>query len=95
MVVPHRLERVGGLRRRVFGVRVVYVHAAAVGGDDVDDVELRLVGKHVGAGRGPLQTGAPRVVDGVLLTIVPAYARTFGVGGSADYVERQLHRIGM
>ena len=27
----------------------VYVHAAAVGGDDVDDVELRLVGKHVRA----------------------------------------------
>ncbi len=47
VVVSDRFERVGDFRCRVFGVGVVHIDAAAVGGDHVGDVELRGVGEHV------------------------------------------------
>lgn len=93
VVVSDRFERVGGFRRRVFGVGVVHIDAAAVGGDHVGDVELRGVGEHVRAGGGAFETGAARVVDRVLLPVVPADGFAVAVRGAIHHVEGQLHRI--
>ena len=51
---------------------VVHVDAATVGGDHVGDVELWGVGEHVRSGGGTFESGAARVVDRVLLPVVPA-----------------------
>lgn len=63
MVVGHGFEWVDGFRRGIFRVRVVDVDAPAVGSDDIGDIELRGVGKHIRSGRGSIETCAARIVD--------------------------------
>ncbi len=87
MVVKHRVERVGGLRRGIFGMRVVDVHTPAIARDHIGDVELRRIGKQVGMRGGALQSGAARIVDGILLTVVPTNVPGILIGRRRDHVE--------
>ena len=68
-------------------MRVVDVDAAAVGRDHIGDVELRGIGEQIGMGRGTAQPGAARIVDGVLLPVVPTDMAAPLISGGADHIE--------
>ena len=87
MVVPHRLKRIRGFRRGVFGMRVVDVNTTAIGRDHIGDVELRGVGKQIGMGRGAAQPSAASIVNGILLPVIPTDMAALLISGGADHIE--------
>ena len=93
MVVADRFERVGRLRRGIFGMRVVDVHPTTVGSDDIGDMQLGRVREHVGTGGCTLQPMSACVIDRILLPVIPADTTTGAVVGGGDHIETQPHRI--
>ena len=93
MVVANRFKRVGRLRRGIFGMRVVDVHPATVGRDDIGDMQLGCVREHVEPGGSTLQPVSARVIDRILLPVIPPDTPTGTVIGGGDYIEAQPNRI--
>ena len=93
MIVEDGLEWVSRFRCGIFGVRMVDVDTAAVGGDHVGDIQLRCIGEHVRACRSAFKAGATRIVDRIFLPVIPSDVPAMAVCRTVDHIERQLHRV--
>lgn len=78
LVVKQGLKGIGRLRGRIFGMGVVQVDAASVGGHDVGDVQPGVVGQQAGMGPAPEDVKTAGVLGRMLRGVIPGDGKGTG-----------------
>ena len=86
-IIGHGLKRIARLRRGVFGMRMIHVHAPSIGCEGVRDIALRFVGKHVGTCSGAGHRHTPHIVHRILLPVVPTNMPRLLIACMGNHIE--------